>query len=105
DADRRPAEAARQAFDRPPVRAQVEERGGLDDLLLAARQVAEDRLRHRLDGLLAPAEELAEQAAGLPVARLRRERRPSFADPAVCERLVLAERADVDELAPVRREP
>src|SRR5581483_5772127 len=63
DADRRPAQAAREPFDRAAVRAEVEESGGLDDLLLAAREIAQDRLRHRLDRRRAAAQKLAEEAA------------------------------------------
>src|SRR5690348_15896927 len=49
DADGRPPEAAREALDRAPVRAEVEERRRLDDRLLALRELPQDRLRHRLD--------------------------------------------------------
>src|SRR5207237_5636662 len=99
-----PAQAARQALDRAPVRAQVEERRCLDDRLLAAREMPQHGLGHRLDRLVAP-EQLPEQAARLAFARMDREPGTAFADPAVRKRLLLAQLTDVDELAAVRREP
>src|ERR1022692_2573274 len=107
DAGARLAEALRDAADRAPVAARVEQMGGLEQSGIAHRRAARDRLGRRNRLLRAgagQAEELAEPAAA-PLARSRnrgRRRRPLL-DPAVLEGGVLAERTDVDELRAVLR--
>src|SRR5205814_10161383 len=83
DADRRPAEAAREALDRPPVRTEVEQRRRLDNRLLTLRELSQDRLGHRLDRRRAAAEQLAEEAALLAFAGLHGKAWSALADPAV----------------------
>jgi len=85
-----------------PVRARVEEVGGLEDGDLLLGQAAEDGLRRRdrLAVRSGEAEELAEPAspASAPVTGDRRLRRRALLDPAVLDRRLLAEGAHVHEL-------
>src|SRR3954447_13259561 len=106
DRDARRAEALRDAADGAPVLRGVEAVGRLDDRELGLRQAAQERLaRHRRLGGAAHAEEAGEREAGPPaVGRDRRRRRRSLLQPAVFERRVQAELADVDErVVSVRR--
>ena len=102
----RRAEALRDAGDRAAVRARVEEVGGLDDGELGLRETAQDRLVRdgRLLGSTASAEKAVPSGScgGAASGGRRRQRRAPLAQPAVLERDLGAERADVDVLAAVR---
>ncbi len=93
-------ERACDAFDRAAEEARVEEVGGLHERRLRVRETPQDGLRH--DGLrlaVRGAEELrpARALPSRPRGECRRDG-SALAHPAVVEREVLAERADVDEL-------
>src|SRR5581483_10085280 len=105
DADPGLTEASGDALDRPPVGALVEEVCGLDRRLIPLGHPPEDGLAG--DGLdrTAGPEDAAQEAVAAPVVLERRQARRALADPAVLERGLLAERADVNVLAPVGREP
>src|SRR6185295_7408668 len=101
-------EALRDPLDRAAVLAAVEDVGGLDDRDLVVGESAQDRLRddRLLGARAAAAEQAAEPAAPPALAGDGRRRRAALLQPAVLERDVDAERADVDEVgAAVRREP
>src|SRR5262249_9598952 len=107
DARARRPEALRDPAHRAAVVARVEDVRSLDHLLLARRKPAEARLRN--DGIVrwlpARVEERSEAAAlASPLARNGRRRRTALSDPAVLERDVGAERADVNEVLTVRGE-
>src|SRR4029453_16059713 len=102
------AEALGDAADRPAIVAGVEEIRCLDHRQLRLAETAEDRLRGarlpRLGG--DGGEELRQPAPALaPLGRHRGCRRRPFLHPAVLDGDLLAERADVDELAALRRIP
>src|SRR6266545_1312135 len=107
DAHMRLAEALRDAADRAPVVARVEDFRRLDHLLLALREPSQDRLGDdRLFGELPTGiEERGEAAPPPALTRDGRRRRAAFLDPAMFDRDLLAERADVDEVLAVRSEP
>ena len=102
EADARLAEALRDALDRAPVVARVEERRGLDDRLLVARRGgAGPARRDRLDGGRRRRRRRSRRAragGGGALAASRASIGLALPDPAVLERHVLAERADVDEV-------
>jgi hypothetical protein len=104
DARPRLAEALGNPADGPAVVARVEDVGGLDHLLLGWGQPSEDRLRHHwLVRRLAPRiEERGQPAAAAALVRNGRGSRAPLLDPAVVDRELDAERADVDEVLAVR---
>src|SRR3954454_12066453 len=107
DADARLAQAARDPLHGPQSVAPVEHRGGLDHRVLLVREPAQCRLRdHRLRGTSVDAEDPGEAERPPPARRANRGAdRTAFAYPAVAERRLLAQLADLDELVDaVRRE-
>ena len=106
-ADLRLAEARATPGDRAPVGARVEEVGRLDERRLGVGEPAEDRLRHDRLGLAAARRRGAAPQRGRACAPCGETRAtigpPSLTQPCSSATL-LAERADVDELAAVRRE-
>src|SRR6188508_1444389 len=107
DRGARLTEALRDPADGASVLARVEQICGLDHRELGLGQPAEDRLRRdrRLVRRAARLEDRAEPAPLPTRLRHRRARRAALLQPAVLDRLVLAERTDVDEVDAVRREP
>src|SRR5262249_42541972 len=106
DRDARRPEALRDAADRAAVLRGVEAVGGLDDRELGLRETAQERLARDRGPRGAADPEGAGQREGAPLAvgRDRRRRRRALLQPAVLERRVEAELADVDErVVPVRR--
>src|SRR3954452_7901395 len=101
DARLRRAEAPREALDRAPVGACIEEVGRLDDAELGLGEPAQERLRdnRRRRGDLPRSEERSE-AAALPGRRNGGRRGSALLDPPVLERELLAERADVEVVRP-----
>ena len=102
----RRAEALGDAGDRAAVSARVEEIGRFDDGELGLREAAQDRLVGDRSILrpLASEERAPEASPAADGGGERRHGRAPLAHPAVLQRDLLAERADVDVLAAVRRE-
>src|SRR3954452_4902095 len=87
------AEASREALDRAPIGARVEEVRRLDDAELRLGEATQERLGHDGRGVGdAPRREEPGEPAALARGRNRRRHRGALLDPAVLERELLAER-------------